>query len=129
MVFDLKKICKSFVFAFKGIFQAYKSEQNFRFHIIIIPLVIAAGFYLQLTPASWGLIIISIFFVLISELWNTAIEKLCDLTFGLKRDQGIAVVKDIAAGAVLLTAVNAVIIGIILIAWPLIRKVSIYFFK
>ncbi len=117
----------NFSFAFQGIIQTAKKEQNFRFHLIIIIPVILSGFYLKLNVLEWGLIILSIFFVLGSELWNTSIERLCDIISKQKRNDKIGLIKDISAGAVLLSAVNAVIIGILIILVPLIKKITLLY--
>ncbi len=122
-IINFKKLGSSFVFAFKGIFITAKLEQNFRFHLIIIIPVLIAGFYLMIKPLEWGLIIISIFFVLACELFNTALEKLCDESGGGKHSKKIGVIKDISAGAVLLAAINAVIIGVIFLLIPLVKKI------
>ncbi len=119
---DFRKMSGSFVFAFRGIVKTVRNEQNFRFHLIFIIPVLISGFYIGLKVQEWGIIIISIFFVLVSEMFNTAMEKLCDKVCRGEKNYEIALIKDISAGAVLLSSVNAVIIGIIFLLIPLIRK-------
>jgi diacylglycerol kinase (ATP) len=124
-LFDLRKMALSFIFAFRGIYKTAANEQNFRFQVLFIVPVILIGMYLPLNPPKWGLVIISIFFVLASEMFNTAIEKLCDKYAGAgKIDKDIGLIKDISAGAVLLSAAGASVIGIIFLLIPLIRKLT-----
>jgi diacylglycerol kinase (ATP) len=123
--FNFRKMTRSFVFSAKGIVNAALNEQNFRFHLLFIIPVIIAALYLSLKTIEWGFIIISIFLVLVSEMFNTALERLCDKLSRGKRNRKIAFIKDVSAGAVLLSAVNAVIIGIIFILIPLVRKLFV----
>ena len=119
---NLKKMRLSLLHAFSGIFKTVLLEQNFRFHLIFIILVLITGFYLGISSLEWGFVILSIFFVLVSELFNTALERLCDRYGGGKKSKKIAIIKDISAGAVLLAALNAVIIGVIFLLIPLVKK-------
>jgi len=104
---------KRFVYAFKGIFAAFKTQRNFRIHIPVLLCVIAAGFLLKLNPAEWTLVLLAAGLVLSLELVNTAIESLVDLV-SPGYDKKAGRIKDIAAGAVLIAAVVSVIIGLII---------------
>lgn len=104
---------KRFVYAFKGIFAAVKTQRNFRFHLPAALAVTAAGFLLKLNPAEWALILLTVGLVLSLELVNTAIESLVDLV-SPGYDKKAGRIKDIAAGAVLVAAVVSVIIGLII---------------
>ena len=121
-IINFRKLAFSFSFAFKGLLHTARLEQNFRFHLIAIIPAVIVSFYLSIGPVEWGLIIISIFFVLVSEMFNTALEKLCDEQSGGKKSGKIGIIKDISAGAVLLSALNALIIGVIFLAVPLVNK-------
>ncbi len=129
MIFDFQKMLKSFVYALKGIQSVLKLEQNFRIHLVIALLAIIAGFCLSFSVETWGIVIISIFFVLVSELWNTALERICDEMAGNKKSPAIGKIKDISAGAVFLSALSAFIIGIIFIVIPIINKIVHVFYK
>ena len=109
---------KSFTYAFTGVYITFKSERNFRIHIVALFLSAAMGFYLSLSILEWGFIIFSIGFVFVSELFNTAIERLGDKVAGDKQDQLVRNIKDISAAAVLLSALTALIIGIIFLFIP-----------
>lgn len=98
--------------ACKGIAYSLKTERHLRFHFFASSLVIATGLYLKLKSSEWLFIIVAIGSVLVAELFNTALERAVDLSKpGFHPIAGIA--KDIASGAVLVAAIQAVIIGII----------------
>lgn len=100
----------SFKFALEGITAAFKTESNFKFHILIALLVIAAGFYYKITIGDWTKITVLIGLVITLELTNTAIEAIVN-SFTTKSHPGAKLAKDIAAGAVLVAAVTAAISG------------------
>ena len=111
--FGPDKLLKSFGYAFKGLKRVFVSEQNFRIHLIVAFIVVVSGIFARLTPMEWCIIVTTIFLVLAMEVVNTAIEKLVDFVSpGFQEPAGI--IKDIAASAVLLTAIAAVIVGLII---------------
>jgi len=119
----IRRFVKSFAHAFRGIYITFKSERNFRIHTVALCLAVALGLYLYLSVLEWGLIIFSIGFVLVAELFNTAIERLGDEASGDKRNQMVKNAKDISAAAVLLSALTALVIGILILFVPFIRKI------
>ncbi len=110
---DLAKVFRSFGYAFKGIVSLFRYENNAKIHLIAGILAIAIAFYLRLNPTEWCILIIQIALVMAAEAFNTAIEKLCDVVSPEKHPV-IGTIKDIAAGAVLMTAIAAVITGLLL---------------
>ena len=106
-------IIKSFPFAIEGIKAALKNEPNFRIHTIIAILALALGIYLKLTPIEFSILILTISFVIILELINTTLEALVDLVSPDIVPQA-KIAKDVAAGAVLVSAIISVIIGVLL---------------
>lgn len=122
--FSLRKRFGSFRFAWKGIWQAFTQEHNFRIHILATVLVIAAGFYFDLRMVGWALILFAIGFVIVAELFNSAIELLADVV-SPGENKTIGKVKDIAAGAVLVSVIVAVIIGIIVFWQPVRAMIGI----
>ena len=104
---------KSFRHAFRGIAQLVKREPNFRIHLVVTILVIAAGILLHISAAEWLIITLAIGIVLVAEGLNSAVEQLCDIV-SPGEDQHIKNIKDILAAAVLISAVIAVIIGLII---------------
>ena len=112
MQYDFKKQLRSFGYAWKGIRCCVGKEQNLSFHLIVTVLTIIAGFLLDITRTDWMIVILCIGVVIAAELFNTAIEKLVDLV-SPERHPIAGQVKDIAAGAVLVCAATAAIIGLV----------------
>ncbi len=110
--FSLKKRLKSFTYACKGICCLIGHEHNAWIHCLAVVVVIAAGFLLGINRIEWIAIVLCCGMVLAAEAVNTAIEVLVDLV-SPERQPLAGKVKDIAAGAVLLTAIAAAIVGCI----------------
>ena len=110
--FSISKRLQSFRHAFRGIRFAISGEHNIRIHLVAAVLVITAGFFLKLSSHDWIAILFAIGLVLISELFNSAIESIADF-ISPGHHQDIGKIKDIAAGAVLIAAITAVVIGIL----------------
>ena len=112
MSYSFKKQLKSFTFAWKGILTCAGHEQNIPFHLIAAIIVLAAGFCFGISRTEWMVVMLCIGTVIAAELFNSAIERLVDMVS--PEWQKIAgEVKDIAAGAVLITAIAAAIVGMI----------------
>ena len=104
---------KGFYYAGRGIVTAVK-QRNFRFHLCAMAFVIffAARFY-SFSSERWALLLLTCGAVLSLEIVNTAIEKLSDRVTK-EQDPLIKTAKDCAAGAVLIAAIFAVVIGFFL---------------
>ncbi len=98
--------------AFNGIKMAFKEEPNFRIHVVATIMVIAAGLYFKLSTTEWLAIVIVIGLVLLTELLNTAIENIADF-ISPERHEKIKTIKDIAAAAVLISAIVALVVGLL----------------
>ena len=107
------RLMRSFSFALAGLRNCFTKEANFKIHIGCTVLVIIAGIYFNINTVEWLLILLCIGSVLSMEMINTAIEKLCDVVHK-ENNPGIKITKDIAAGAVLLSAVIAAVCGAII---------------
>jgi diacylglycerol kinase (ATP) len=112
MKYDFKKQLRSFGYAWKGIRCCIGKEQNLSFHLIATVVTVIAGFLLEITRIDWMIVILCIGVVIAAELFNSAIEKLVDLV-SPEQHPIAGQVKDIAAGAVLVCAATAAIIGLI----------------
>ncbi len=110
--FSLKKRAKSFVYAARGIRWLF-AEHNAWIHLVAAILVVIAGFLFGITHTEWMIICICIGSVFAAEAFNTAIEKLSDVV-SPQWNNKIGKVKDLAAGAVLITAITAAIVGLII---------------
>jgi diacylglycerol kinase len=111
-LFSISARLKSFVHAFEGILDFIKYEPQAVIHAIATVLVVAAGFYFSINTTEWIAVIVAIGLVIISEMMNTAIEKLTDMV-SPEYNPRAKVVKDLAAGAVLIAALAAAMIGIV----------------
>ena len=109
---ELKRRIKSFGYASKGIASLIKKEHNAWIHCTAVVVVTLAGFYFGITPTEWCIVVICFGMVLAAEGFNTAIERLVDLVspdyHPIAGD-----VKDVAAGAVLICAIAAAVVGMI----------------
>jgi len=109
----LKKEIRSFICAFRGIFYAFKNEIHLKIHAIVALIVCVLGFVLKITANEWLVCLFCFALVFAAEMINTAIEKIVDF-ISPQRNHLAGIIKDIAAGAVLLCVIFAVIIGIII---------------
>lgn len=109
----LSKRLKSFRFAFNGIYDLLKYQPNAWIHLVAMIVVIAAGFYFSLAAWEWCVVSLAMAMVFAAEALNTALEYLTDLVSpGYHPLAGKA--KDVAAAAVLITALGALAVGCIL---------------
>ncbi|MGD2278709.1 MAG: diacylglycerol kinase [Candidatus Omnitrophota bacterium] len=106
---------KSVNTAFEGIVHTLRHERNMRVHFGVGILVLIAGLYFNLSSLEFMILCFTVAFVLVAEMVNTAVEYSIDL-INDEYHPLAKVIKDIAAGAVFVSAVNAVIIGYILFA-------------
>lgn len=103
----------SFKYAFEGLVDALKQEPNLKFHFLAGILVLILSFILKISKEDWIIILFLIGFVISVELTNTAIEAVVD-HFTSQIHPGAKLAKDISAGAVLIAAVTAAILGVII---------------
>jgi diacylglycerol kinase len=120
----MKRLIKSFGYAFDGLRSALKTERNLRIHIVAMFLAVILGLYLGLSTIEWGFIIFAIGFVLFAELINTAMERLGDEAANGRHKQTVKKAKDTAAAAVMLSALTALVIGVLFLFIPLFNKLS-----
>ena len=104
---------KSFGFAINGIKQLFQSEPNARLHLLAAILVITVGFFLNISTSDWLWISLAVALVFILELTNSAIEMLVDLVQPTYHPLA-GKVKDMMAGAVLISAIFSVIVGLLI---------------
>lgn len=109
---DFIKMLRSFRYAFKGLVTLVAEENNARFHAFSAVLVLALGFYFKVSRLEWIALVFAISSVFAAEAFNTVVEGLCN-KWGREQDVSIGKIKDMAAAAVLLTAVGAATVGIL----------------
>ena len=110
---SILKTLKSFRFAFHGIYLVVRFENNTRVHVLATLAVMALGFFLELSLIEWAIILTQVGLVWTAEVFNTALEKLVDLV-SPEYNPKAGVIKDVAAGAVLVTSLIAAIIGLLI---------------
>ncbi len=110
----------SFGHAFAGVFEMCKSGRNARIHLITTVVVVGAGLFFALSRAEWCVIVLVVAVVWCAEAFNTALELLADAVKP-GYDPLVGKAKDVAAGAVLITALGAIVIGL-LVFGPYILK-------
>ena len=109
----MKKIRNSFKYAIEGLWTSFKTERNMKIHIFIMILVIIAGIILKINKSEWIICIILFAIVIGSELFNTSIETIVDMVMPEKNEKA-KIAKDVSAGAVLVVAIGAAIIGLVI---------------
>jgi diacylglycerol kinase len=113
--FSLIKRAKSFAHAGRGVWLFLKTTHNAWIHIFVFAWVIVLGFYCKITSSEWVMLTFAGGFVLVSEAFNTAFEIDIDLTSPNYHPYAKDT-KDVAAGAVLISAITAAVVGIIVFA-------------
>ncbi len=109
----LARRMKSFKYAFNGLNFVFKTQINFKIHLVAAIFAIVSGIWLKINYFEWLILIIVIFFVLIAETFNTVVEKIMDY-INPDFDEKIGIIKDLAAAAVLLAAILSIIVGLII---------------
>ncbi len=107
------KIIKPFIFAIKGVLYCSFTQRNFRIHSVAAFLVALAGWLLGISALEWVAVALCVAIVMVAEMINTAIELLCDL-YSSSYNSTIMVIKDIAAGTVLVASVISMFVGSII---------------
>jgi len=109
----MNKRIKSFGYALKGIKAVVAKEANMKIHLLIAILVILCGMFFGISVSEWLICLVCFALVITAEMFNTALEQLVDMVSPGK-NKAAGRVKDIAAGAVLVSAVFAAIAGLII---------------
>ena len=108
-----RSLAASFRFAFNGFVEVLRTQRNARIHGIFTILVILAGIFFQIERLEWAAIALAIALVWVTEMFNSALEKISDRV-DPEFHPLIKAAKDIAAAAVLLSAIAAVLIGLLI---------------
>jgi len=103
----------SFKFAFKGMTAVFRSEPNMHLHVLASMVVFVMAYRFEVTRTEWCLLVFCVGLVWMAEIFNTSIETLTDL---VSPEQHVLAgkTKDLAAGAVLMAAITAVVVGLII---------------
>ena len=109
-----KKTFIGFSYAWNGLKHLLLTERNFKIQFVVALVMIGSGFILKFSQLEWILLFIVIGIVLIAESINSAIELIMDFLYP-EIHPSVKRIKDVSAGAVLISAIMAIIVGIILI--------------
>jgi len=105
----------SFKYAFVGVRTVFQEERNMRTHVLLGLAVLFFCLFLDMTRTDWLWILLSVFLVLVMEIWNTVVENIVDLVTDYQFHPIAKKVKDMAASAVLLTASFSIVSGLIVL--------------
>ncbi len=109
----LKDRLRSIWIALDGIKQVLLTQQNARIHLVITLVVFLVAGLLDLSGHEWALVVLVVGFVWAAEIFNTAIEDLVDLVSS-EQNPSAKRIKDISAGAVLISVLVAVLVGLVI---------------
>ena len=112
--FSISKRLQSFSHAFDGIKVLLKEEHNARVHVVLALTVVLAGFYFKIEPFEWMFIVLCIALVLSLEIVNSSIERMADF-ISPDKHKAIKHIKDLAAAAVLLSAIASIVVAAIIL--------------
>ncbi len=121
--FSIKKRVKSFRYAINGLLSCIMHEHNARIHIVAMLMAITLGFVFHISLLEWLAISIVIGMVLITELLNTAIERLVDFVEPQWNDK-VGLIKDYCAAAVLIASLIAIVVGILVFVPKIAEKMG-----
>ena len=108
-----RRLFESFNYAIEGFLYVLKTQKNMRLHFLAAIIILLLGFYYNFTKIELILLLLTICFVLIAEMFNTGVELIIDLITDEFHPLA-RIIKDIAAGAVLVASINAVFVGYLL---------------
>jgi diacylglycerol kinase len=108
-----KKLVRSFKCAFAGLFYLIKHERNFKVHLFIFALILAAGIILKFSILEFILILIVSGMVISTEAINSGFEIILDIIYPEHNGKS-RIIKDILAGAVLVSAIIAAAVGVLI---------------
>ncbi|MFC3633864.1 diacylglycerol kinase family protein [Enterococcus rivorum] len=120
-----KHFISSLEFALQGIRTVFEEERNMRTHVIMGTLAVIAGFIFQLSWTEWLWLLLVIFLVWLVEIINTVFENVVDMVTDFHFHPIGKKIKDMAAGAVLLTSCFALLVGLILFVpkiWQIMKE-------
>lgn len=119
---NFTKLVESFNNAIKGVIDTVRTERNMKIHLVVALIILGACFFFDVSKFEFLILSVTITMVIAAELVNTAIEAAIDMTTNYYHPLA-KIAKNAAAGAVFITAVNAVIVGY-LIFWDRLSKIS-----
>ena len=109
----IKRLYKSFTYAFRGLFKTMAEEQNLQIQSLAGLAAVLLGWYFRIKAWEWCVLLLIVFIVILMEMMNSAVERIVDI-LKPRLDAYVKEIKDIMAAAVMLTSLAAIIIGFII---------------
>lgn len=109
----IKRLFKSFKYAFRGLFKTLREEQNLQAQSALGLIAVLLGWYFKIQAWQWAVLALAIGLVILMEIINSAIERITDV-LKPRIDNYVKEIKDIMAAAVMLASILAIIIGLII---------------
>ncbi len=110
---SIKRLTKSFNYAFRGLFKILKEEKNLQYQLVCGIIAVTVACYFNVNREEWMFLVVVIFLVFLTETLNSAVERVAD-ALKPRLDNYVKEIKDIMAGAVLFASLVAIIIGLII---------------
>jgi diacylglycerol kinase (ATP) len=108
-------VVSSFEHAYRGMTYAVRTQRNMRIHVVVAVVVLVASLLLGVSKLELAVLVLTILFVFVTELFNTAMEFVVDLA--TREYHPLAkLAKDVSAGAVLVSSVGALLVGYLILA-------------
>ncbi len=114
----------SFRYATQGLLYSFRSQRNFRIHVLIGVLVFSLAIWLKLAFIDLAVLVLTVTAVLVLELINTAIEAVVDLAIGRRFHPLARIAKDCAAAAVLVASISSLLIATLLLLPPFLFRIG-----
>jgi len=109
----IKRLFKSFSYAFNGLFKTIHEEQNLQIQTIVSALVLLLAYFLKINRIEWCLLCIVISLVILAEIINSAAERIADV-LKPRINSYVKEIKDIMAAAVMVASFLSIIVGVII---------------
>jgi diacylglycerol kinase (ATP) len=114
----------SFRYAFTGLWYTLRTQRNARIHLLAVVAVTAMGLWLRLDAPRWAVLALTAALVFFAEMVNTVTESIIDM-ITTEYHPLAKVVKDVSAGAVLVTAIASVVVGLLILGPPLLARLGL----
>lgn len=121
------RFLKSFRYAFRGIVYCINNERNMRIHLVVAMYMLVFSAFFKLSGEGYAVLFLTIAGVMTAEMFNTVAEELCDLD-AASFHPVVRIVKDMAAGAVLIAALFSVAVGVSLFWQPAVFESILNYF-
>ena len=121
--FDVKSRLRSFGHAGRGLLALVRDQHNARIHAVALLAVIGAAVFLGVSRLEWCALVLAMAAVVCAEAFNTALEHLADAAVP-EQHPLIGKAKDVAAGAVLVSAIGAALVGVLVLGPPALARIA-----